>query len=280
MAQFNSISAEKLARLIGLPGRPAIIDVRRDEDFAADPRLVPGSVRREAECFGVWAPVLKGRSAIIVCHDGQALAPGVAAMLRSDGVSAETLEGGAFAWAQAGHVMVPEAVLPARDEAGRTRWVTRARPKVDRVACPWLIRRFVDPDAVFLFVAPADVAAVAQSFRAVPFDVQGAGEMWSHEAERCSFDAMVAGFGLASLQPLQRLATIVRGADTGQLDLAPESTGLLAVSLGLSRMYADDAEQLQAGLGIYDAFYRWCRDATGETHDWASHPPSKSTVIG
>jgi hypothetical protein len=163
--------------------------------------------------------------------------------------------------------MVPEAVLPPRDVQGRTVWVTRARPKVDRIACPWLIRRFVDPQAVFLFVPPSEVSEIAEQFRAAPFDIEGEDVFWGHRGEKCTFDTMVEEFGLAT-EPLLRLATIVRGADTARPDLAPEAPGLLAASLGLSRMYADDLEQLEAGMALYDAFYRWCRDATDETHNW------------
>jgi hypothetical protein len=153
----------------------------------------------------------------------------------------------------------------------RTTWVTRSRPKIDRIACPWLIRRFVDPHAVFLFVAPSDVAGVSSRLGATPFDVDGV--FWSHRGELCTFDVMVDELGLRSLAPLDRLALIVRGADTARLEIAPQAAGLAAVSLGLSRMYADDVEQLDAGMLIYDAFYRWCRDATDETHDWVSHVP-------
>lgn len=154
--------------------------------------------------------------------------------------------------------------------------MTRARPKVDRIACPWLIRRFVDPNAVFLYVAPADVAGVAERFGATPFDVEGDGIVWGHDGERCTFDAMVDGFGLNGLKPLAHLALIVRGADTARPDLVPEAAGLLALSLGLSRMFTDDLEQLEAGMLVYDALYRWCRDATGETHDWVSHQPKRT----
>ncbi|MCW5774276.1 MAG: chromate resistance protein [Rhodospirillaceae bacterium] len=150
-------------------------------------------------------------------------------------------------------------------------WVTRARPKVDRIACPWLIRRFVDPAAVFLFVAPAEVFGVAERFGATPLDIEGEGAVWTHRGERCTFDVMIEELGLAGYAPLARLAPIVRGADTARLDLAPEAAGLLAASLGLSRMFADDLEQLDAGLLLYDAFYRWCRDAVDEKHDWVSH---------
>jgi hypothetical protein len=138
---------------------------------------------------------------------------------------------------------------------------------VDRIACPWLIRRFVDPQAVFLFVAASEVPAVAQRFGAAPFDIEGEDVFWSHRGEKCTFDTMVEEFGLAT-EPLLRLALIVRGADTARPDLAPEAPGLLAASLGLSRMYTDDLEQLEAGMALYDAFYRWCRDATDETHNW------------
>ena len=163
---------------------------------------------------------------------------------------------------------MPAQKLPARDAQGRTVWVTRARPKIDRIACPWLIRRFVDPTARFLYVAPAEVPAVAERFDATPFDVE-ADVFWTHRGEKCSFDVMVEELGLAT-EPLLRLAMIVRGADTARPELAPEAAGLLAASLGLSRMYSDDLEQLEAGMLVYDAFYRWCRDATDETHNWPS----------
>ena len=143
--------------------------------------------------------------------------------------------------------------------------MTRARPKIDRIACPWLIRRFVDPHAVFLFVSPPEVAGVAERFGATPFDVEDV--FWSHRGDICTFDVMIEEFGLAT-PALLHLGKIVRGADTGRPGLAPEAPGLLAASFGLSRMFSDDLEQLNAGMTLYDAFYRWCRDATGETHNW------------
>jgi len=269
MPAINSISPDKLLKLIGTPGGPAIIDVRTAEDFAADPRLVPGAIRRDFITVADWAPAFAGQKAVVLCHRGQKLSEGVAAWLRQAGAEAELLDGGAQGWAAAGHPLVPEAALPPRDAHGRTVWVTRARPKVDRIACPWLIRRFVDPHAVFLFVTPSEVPGVAERFAATPFDVEGV--RWSHEGDRCTFDVMVEAFGLAALPPLAHLATIVRGADTARPDLVPEAAGLLAISLGLSRIHADDLEQLDAGMLVYDALYRWCRDARGETHDWTSH---------
>lgn len=266
------ISVEKLSRLVGRPDAPSIIDVCTEEDFAAMPRLIPGAVRRPWAEASTWAGTLAAtdRPIVVVCQKGLKLSQGVAAWLRHARFSADVLEGGVQAWAAAGLSMVPAAKIPPRDAQGRTVWVTRQRPKIDRVACPWLIRRFVDPQAVFLFVAPSEVLDVADRFGATPFDVDHENVHWSHRGERCTFDLMIEEFGLET-EPLKRLATIVRGADTGRPELAPESAGLLAASLGLSRMYADDLAQLEAGLALYDAFYRWCRDAVDEGHDW---PPT------
>lgn len=267
MPSPTSISVDKLARLIGTPNAPALIDVRDKADFDADPRLIPGSVQQPHDAVEKWAPGLGRASAVVICHQGHKLSEGVAAWLRHLGIAAETLEGGHVAWTGAKLPAVPAGRLPAPDGSGRTVWVTRARPKIDRIACPWLIRRFVDPQAVFLFVAPQEVEAVGERFSATPFDIENV--FWSHRGELCTFDVMVEEFGLAT-EAMSRLARIVRGADTGRPDLEPEVPGLLAASLGLSRMYSDDLEQLEAGLALYDAFYRWCRDATGENHNWPS----------
>lgn len=268
MSAINSISPEKLARLIGTPKCPIVIDVRLAEDFAAEPQLVPGACRRDHASVPDWAAEFSGGAAVVVCRRGGKLSEGVAAWLRHAGASADVLEGGHDAWATAKLPVVPVAKLPPRDSQGRTVWVTRARPKVDRIACPWLIRRFVDPSAIFLFVAASEVKAVAENFAAAPFDIENV--FWSHRGDLCTFDVMIDELGLDT-EPLRRLATIVRAADTARPNLSPEAPGLLAASLGLSRMYSDDLEQLDAGLALYDAFYRWCRDATDETHNWPSH---------
>ncbi len=264
MPSFLEITPEKLNRIIGTPNAPTIIDVRTDEDFAADPRLIPGAIRRDYRQVMDWAEGLTG-PLVVLCQKGQKLGHGVAAHLRAVGSAAEVLEGGFEAWRASKAALVPDDRLPPRDSRGRTVWVTRSRPKIDRIACPWLIRRFVDPSAVFLFVAAAEVSAVADRFNATPFDIEEV--YWSHRGELCTFDVMVEEFGLAT-EPMLRLATIVRGADTSRPELAPEVPGLLAASLGLSRMFNDDLEQLAAGTTLYDAFYRWCRDATEETHNW------------
>lgn len=144
-------------------------------------------------------------------------------------------------------------------------WVTRERPKIDRVACPWLIQRFIDPDAEFLFVPADRVLKVAAATGAVPFDVPGV-EL-SHDGPKCSFDAFLEKYQLQDPH-LAELAVIVRGADTERLDLAPQAAGLLAISLGLSRNFSDDHEQLRHGLVIYDALYAWSRYARSERHSW------------
>jgi len=267
MSSYTTISPDKLSRLIGTANTPALIDVRTDEDFAADQRLIPGAVRRNHEDAAGWGEEFSGRSAIVVCLRGQKIAQGTAAWLRHLHVSAEALEGGFEGWKAASLPLVPAAKLPARDPQGRTVWVTRARPKIDRIACPWLIRRFVDASATFLYVAAAEVTAVAERFNATPFDIEGV--CWSHRGDTCTFDTMLREFGLTS-GPLQSLAAIVRGADTARLDLTPQSAGLLAASLGYSRMFRDDLQQLDAAMSLYDAFYRWCRDAAEETHNWPS----------
>jgi hypothetical protein len=141
------------------------------------------------------------------------------------------------------------------------KWVTRERPKVDRIACPWLIRRFVDPEAEFLFVPADQVAAVAEREGATPYDVEGA-EL-GHRGEECSFDAIVRKYDLVGDPALARLAQIVRGADTPAHDLTPESRGLLAIAQGFSLAYDDDQVQLAAELPVYDALYAWCRQQGG-----------------
>jgi rhodanese-related sulfurtransferase len=259
------VTAQQLARRIGLPDAPVLIDVRTEDDHGRDPRILPGAIRRSHRDVAAWARAFAGRDAVLICQKGLKLSQGSAAWLRHEGVSAESLEGGFEAWRDAGLPLVAATRLPPRDAAGRTLWVTRARPKVDRIACPWLIRRFVDPGAVFLFVAPSEVAAVAERFAATPFDIEGV--FWSHRDDLCTFDVMLDEFALHT-PALDRLALIVRGADTARPDLAPEAAGLLAASLGLSRMHRDDLVQLEAGFALYDAFYRWARDATDETHNW------------
>jgi rhodanese-related sulfurtransferase len=266
----NAISCDKLICIIGTPRAPLLLDVRSEEDFAADPQLLPGATRVDDQSLTALAPQLDGQPSIAVCQAGHRRSQGTAAWLRAEGCPSEYLEGGFEAWRSAGLPLIDPVKLPARDAQGRTIWVTRSRPKIDRIVCPWLIRRFLDPRAIILFVAPAEVIGVAERYNAAPFDIEDV--FWSHRGDLCNFDALLAEFGL-SIPALDRLAAIVRGADTARLDLAPEAAGLLAASLGLSRIYSDDLEQLAAGMLLYDAFYRWARDATDETHNWPTNKP-------
>ena len=265
MASYNEITVSTLARLMGTPTCPVLVDVRIDEDFESDPHLVPGAFRHPFADVASLAPSLRGQNVVVYCQKGLKISQGAAAILRTGGVHAEVLEGGHFAWRDAGQPMVPAEKRPPLNEDGRTVWVTRHRPKIDRIACPWLIRRFVDPRARFLFVSPSQVMNVAERFNATPFDIENV--YWSHRGDRCTFDTMIEEFGIGH-EALDRLAVIVRGADTNKHDLAPEAAGLLAASLGLSRMFRDDLEQLDAGMLLYDSFYRWARDAVQEGHDW------------
>ncbi len=265
MSAPTEITVAQLAKLNGLPDQPLLVDCRLDEDVATDATLLPGAVRHRHDSTETLVLPDGVKRVVLYCQKGRKISQGAAAMLRTRGIQAETLEGGHFAWRDARHPLVPIDAMPARDSSGRTLWVTRHRPKIDRIACPWLILRFVDPRARFLFVAPSEVMGVADRFGATPFDVPDV--RFSHRGELCSFDVMLEEWTLTT-QALLTVARIVRGADTERLDLAPEAAGLLAMSLGLSRMYRDDLAQLSAGLTIYDALYRWARDAQDERHDW------------
>lgn len=272
MPSPNEITVSQLSRLIGTPACPVLVDVRIDEDFDADPTMLPGSFRHPYLDVAALAPKLRGRRVVVYCQKGRKISQGAMALLRNAGIESEFLAGGHFSWRDASEALIPAGRIPPRNDDGRTVWVTRHRPKIDRLACPWLIRRFVDPSALFLFVSPPEVTAVAEKFSAVPFDVEDV--FWGHRGESCTFDTMIEEFNLHTAA-LDRLAVIVRGADTNRHDLAPESAGLLAASLGLSRMYRDDLEQLDAAMGLYDSFYRWSRDAVDEGHDWPT-PGSRS----
>jgi len=243
MPSPTEITVPQLSRLIGTPAAPIIIDVRTDEDFELDPDLIPTAFRHPFNDMASLAHELIDKRVMLYCQKGKKISQGAMAVLRNIGIKAESLQGGHFAWRDAGELLVPASRIPASASQPSSVWVTRHRPKIDRMACPWLIRRFVDAKAQFLFVAPSEVQAVAEKFEATPFDIDDV--FWSHRGDNCTFDTMLEEFNLQS-ETLKRLATIVRGADTNRHDLAPQSAGLLAVSLGLSRMYRDDLEQLSS----------------------------------
>ncbi len=259
------ITVPQLQRRIGLRDQPVVLDVRIPEDVATDPRRLPASEWRDFRIAQQWASAYADRDVVVTCQKGLKLSQGVAALIRHAGGRAESLEGGFEAWRGAGGLLLNQQTVPATQPDGSTLWVTRLRPKIDRIACPWLIRRFIDANAKFLFVTPGQVVPVAERFGATPFDVEDV--FWTHRGVLCTFDVMIAEFGL-SHPPLEHLARIVRAADTATLAHEPEAAGLLAISLGLSRLHRDDLAQLEEGMLIYDALYRWCRDAVAETHNW------------
>jgi len=234
------LSIDSLWATLGTGEAPVLIDARIDEDFDADPRLIPGAVRRPG-LAAAWAAGYAGRSALVYCERGLKISQGAAAWMRACGADACSLAGGFRAWRDAGLPLVREESLPPRDREGRTVWVAGLDPAADRIAVPWLIRRFVDPGAVFLFVEAEEVAAVAARFGADPFGGDGPG-----------FADVLARFGLEA-GPLTRFAAIVDGA-------APESAGLRALASGQFMSAHGDADGLETGLAVCDAFYRWCRD--------------------
>jgi rhodanese-related sulfurtransferase len=240
---------------------PLVIDVRRQPAYLAASETLRGALRRDPESVAQWAGELaRGARAVVYCAHGREVSQRAADELARRGIEARYLEGGIEAgWKALG------GALDAKPAGASTRWVTRARPKIDRIACPWLIARFIDPGAEFLYVPPGEVLAVAQARGAVPFDVPDV--PLSHDGERCSFDAFLARYHLAD-PALAKLATIVRAADTDELGLAPEAPGLLAVSLGLAGLFTDDLALLRQGMVVYDALYAWCRGETERGHTW------------
>jgi rhodanese-related sulfurtransferase len=252
------IDSTELLRLQASFPPPCIIDVRREAAFARDTQVIPGALKRPPEAVDDWAGTLEPwRPVVVYCAPGHEVGVHVVEALRARGADARALAGGLDGWRAAGN-----ATTPFRRP---TRWVTRERPKIDRIACPWLIRRFVDSDAEFFYVPNADVRAFAAAHDATPYDIPDV--EYSHVGSGCSFDAFIRRHELQDTA-LTRLATIVRGADTAALDLAPEAPGLLAASLGLSRMFTDDAAMLRWGMLVYDGLYAWCRDQQHERHDW------------
>jgi rhodanese-related sulfurtransferase len=259
---LQSISPPDLYARLGTANAPVIIDVRRPDDFAKSDVLLVSAFHRSPEQTEHWQKkVANGQAVVVHCVRGHQVSQGVAAALRSSGVDAVYLEGGITAWIDAG--------LPTRRKIGVTpgKWVTRERPKIDRIACPWLIRRFIDPQAEFTYVPASRVVIVAKEIGGTPYDIDGV--EFAHEGERCSFDTILRIYGIKSAA-LDHLATIVRGADTSRHDLSPQCGGLFAISLGLSANFQDDHEMLRHGMVMYDALYTWCRSLQAETHNWPS----------
>lgn len=253
---------------IGTADAPRILDVRRRDVHEAAAGVIPASQWMEPASADDWIPTLDPAHPVVaVCKAGHELSQMVAAKLRQQGFAASVLAGGYAGWSDARLPLIEKATLARVAPRRPSLWVTRRRPKIDRIACPWLIRRFLDADARILFVDPPQVPAVARESGAVPFDIEGV-EL-SHDGPCCTFDTMLRLFGLESEPSLARLALIVRGADTARPDLAPEAAGLHAVSLGLSALAGDDDHALlPRGFAVYDALFTWLRFAAEERHNW------------
>ena len=271
------ISPRALLGQLGSGDWPLVIDLRIPEDIAAHGAVMPAAMQRQLKDIASWMPQLpRGRDIVVSCARGLKIGQAGAAFLRSEGFAARALEGGFAGWKEAGGPAVTLAAYNKFIVASGGLWITRRRPKIDRVACPWLIKRFIDPNARFLFVATDQVIAAAERTGAIPFDIEGV-EV-THSGADCSFDTLLKLFGLAGHEPLDEVAKIVRGADTDRLDLAPQAAGLLAISLGLSaRCGEDDHALLALGETVYDGLYAWAAKARGQSHDWVTKPKAAVT---
>jgi rhodanese-related sulfurtransferase len=252
-----SISPTELAARLGTPAYPLVLDVRRDVRFDESAVMLPGAHRCAPPDVAAFAAEHAPADVVVYCVHGLEIGQQAQCDLAARGWNARFLEGGIEGWIEQG---LP--VLTRRADLGvaggrPSRWVTRARPKIDRIACPWLVTRFIDPLARFFYVPTAQVFDEAKRREAVAYDLPGA--PITHDGEHCSFDALLKAFQLHDAA-LDKLAAIVRGADTDRLDLTPQSAGLLALSQGLSKVHSeDDHAMLAAALPMYDALYAWCR---------------------
>ena len=260
----SSLPPAAIFARLGLPDAPVIFDVRDAAAFSAKPRLIPGALRGDADHVGEWSRTLpRNRAVVAYCVHGGQTSCRAADTLNTMGYPAFILEGGLEAWIAAGHPTVKARV--DLNAPGGSRWVTRERPKIDRLACPWLVRRFIDPRAAFFYTPAHQVRAESQALHAEPYDI--ADVTFSHRGARCSFDAFLDEFDLHD-PVIDQLADIVRAADTGELGQSREAPGLLAISLGLSANVRDDIVLLEQAMPVYDALYAWCKTARNETHSW------------
>jgi rhodanese-related sulfurtransferase len=259
-----TITTESMYQQLGLPDAPVIVDVRCEQDCERSTRIIPGALRGDPANVARWSRTLpRTRAVSVYCQHGGEISHGVASTLASLGYPASVLDGGVAAWLDKDYPTVK--ISRELNVPGGSRWVTRERPKIDRLACPWLIRRFIDPEALFFYVPAHRVRSDAQPLGAEPYDITDV--RFSHRGPRCSFDAFLDEFDLHD-SVLDMVADIVRAADTAQLDQSREAPGLLAISLGLSANFADDILLLEQAMPVYDALYAWCKTAHDETHSW------------
>jgi rhodanese-related sulfurtransferase len=284
-----SISPQQLAARMGRADAPLLLDVRREAKFAESPYRLAGALRCRPEQVAAYARSQPPREVVVYCVYGHNVSADAASELLAAGWDAQVLAGGIeggedgvdapddiASWRAAPLLRVRQRPDWGVTGEGPSHWVTRARPKIDRIACPWLIRRFIDPRAEFFYVPTAEVFREADRLGAVAYDIPGAPV--SHEGDLCSFDTLLKAFALEDAA-LQTLARIVRGADTDDLALAPQAAGLLALSLGFSSLHAEnDHAMLEAAMPVYDALYAWCRSAQSEPHSWKPETMMKAAA--
>lgn len=263
----SSISITRLLQYHGTARSPFLIDVRRLQAFESDDVMIAGATWRDPFAISDWIRFLpRHRDIAVYCVHGHEISKNACAALLAAGLKAHYLKGGIEAWKEnGGPTITKQTALSVPSSINKpSKWITRERPKIDRIACPWLIRRFIDPCAEFLYVPAAKVREAATTTGAIPYDVPQV--QFTHRGDQCSFDAFLSDFGLSD-PVLSELAVVVRGADTGKPELTPQSPGLLAVSLGLSALFEDDQVMLNHGLVVYDALYAWLRSAHAEVHN-------------
>jgi rhodanese-related sulfurtransferase len=261
MTKAQPICPTDLYLQLGTARAPVLIDVRTELNSDPDQRLIVSAQPMPVTPEQWTIDLASGDRLVVYSGEDDEASESVAEALGGFGKDAHYLDGGFSAWVAQG--------LPTRRQlvADVHKWITRERPKIDRIACPWLIRRFIDPDAEFIYVPADRVLDEAKVLGAIPYDIPDV--EFPHEGERCSFDTFLRLYDIAD-PPLERLALIVRGADTSRNELTPQCGGLFAISLGLSANFPDDHEMLDHGMVIYDALYTWCRGLQAETHGWPS----------
>ena len=259
----NYVSTRAIYAQLALQHGPLLVDARSEQDVDRVPRMIPGALRLarpDAPHVGHQLPLQK--QIVLYSSSGHDLAP-LANELNARGGRVCIMQEGLEGWIA--DELPTTRVRPELGVPGSSHWVTRERPKIDRLACPWLIRRFIDPEATFFYVPATRVRAEAAGLGAQPYDI--ADVTFSHRGSKCSFDAFLDEFDLHDPK-LDELAQIVRAADTGKLQESREAPGLLAISLGLSASIADDQLLLEQAMMVYDALYAWCKTAHDETHSW------------
>ncbi len=263
------ISVAQLSSHIGSKNAPLVVDVRRAVAYEADSVVIASAIWRDPYALDDWMKFMpRHRDIVVYCVHGHEISKNTCSALQGAGVTARYLEGGIEAWSEAKGATVRKGVVanvPSKPNAP-SKWITRERPKIDRIACPWLIRRFIDPLAEFIYVPSAEVLTRAEQLGAIAYDVPGV--TFTHRGDRCSFDALIEDFQIND-PALNAVAEIIRGADTGMPDLTPQSAGILAISLGLSALHADDHKMLEEGMIVYDALYAWAKSARAEVHNAA-----------